>query len=71
MAITIPSAYIETFESTIRHLAQQKKSRLRHCISEVNKQSEKHNWDMLAPSIARAKHHQAVMVLVLSVQLTV
>lgn len=55
MAITIPNAYIETFEATVRQLAQQKKSRLRMCINEVNNQSEKHNWDRLAASTARAK----------------
>ena len=55
MAISIPSAYIETFESNVRQLAQQKRSRLRNCITEVNNQSEKHNWDRLAASAARLK----------------
>ncbi|RKZ84260.1 MAG: hypothetical protein DRQ39_08550 [Gammaproteobacteria bacterium] len=55
MAISIPSAYIETFENTVRQLAQQNNSRLRSCVTEVNKQSEKHNWDRLAASTARAK----------------
>lgn len=55
MAITIPAAYIETFEANVRQLAQQSRSRLRMCVSEVNKQSEKHNWDRLAASAARAK----------------
>ncbi len=55
MAITIPSAYIETFESNVRQLAQQKRSRLRNCVTEVNNQSEKHNWDRLASSAARLK----------------
>lgn len=55
MAITISSAYIETFETTVRQLAQQKNSRLRMCVTEVNKQSEKHNWDRLAASTARQK----------------
>ena len=55
MPITIPSAYIETFESTVRHLAQQNQSRLRMACTEVNKQSEKHNWDRLASSNARLK----------------
>ena len=55
MAITIPAAYVETFETTVRQLAQQKNSRLRMCVSEVNKTSEKHNWDRLAASTARAK----------------
>ncbi len=55
MAITVPSAYIETFENTVRQLSQQKNSRLRQCVSEVNNSSEKHNWDRLAASQARAK----------------
>ncbi len=55
MPITIPNAYIETFETNVRHLAQQNQSRLRMCVTEVNKQSEKHNWDRLAASSARAK----------------
>jgi hypothetical protein len=55
MAITITNAYIETFENNVRQLAQQNKSRLRTCVSEVNKQSEKHNWDRLAASSARLK----------------
>jgi len=55
MAINITSAYIKTFENTVRQLAQQKQSRLRSCVSEVNKQSEGHNWDRLAASTARAK----------------
>ena len=55
MAITIPAAYIETFESNVRQLAQQKISRLRMSVTEVNRQSEKHNWDRLAASSARLK----------------
>ena len=55
MAITVTAAYIETFESNVRQLAQQSNSRLRMCVSEVNKQSEKHSWDRLAASTARAK----------------
>ena len=55
MAITITDAYVETFENNVRQLAQQKMSKLRMCVSEVNKQAEKHNWDRLAASAARAK----------------
>ena len=55
MAITVPAAYISTFESTVRQLAQQKRSKLRNCVMEVNKQSEAHHWDRLAASSARAK----------------
>ena len=55
MAITITAAYISSFENTVRQLAQQKQSRLRSCVTEVNKQSSKHNWDRLGASSARAK----------------
>jgi hypothetical protein len=55
MAITVTAAYIESFESTVRQLSQQKTSRLRMCVSEINKQSETHNWDRLAASTARDK----------------
>ena len=55
MPITVPEAYIETFESNVRQLAQQRISRLRSSVTEVNKQSEKHNWDRLAASSARLK----------------
>jgi len=53
--ISIPNAYIETFNNNVVHLSQQTTSRLRKSISEVNKQSEKHNWDFLASSVARKK----------------
>lgn len=55
MAITVPNAYIDTFENNVRQLAQQKTSRLRSCVTEVNKQSQTHNWDRLAASTARTK----------------
>lgn len=55
MPISIPNAYIETYESNVRHLAQQKRSKLRDCVTEVNRQSKTHNWDRLAASTARLK----------------
>ncbi len=55
MAITVSNAYIDTFENNVRQLAQQKRSLLRGAVTEVNKQSEKHNWDRLAASAARLK----------------
>lgn len=55
MAITIDSAYIETFENNVRQLAQQTRSRLRDTVMEVNRQSETHNWDRLDASSARLK----------------
>ena len=55
MPITISNAYIETFERNVRHLAQQGITRLRPCVTEVNEQSERHNWDRLAQSAAVQK----------------
>ena len=55
MAITIPAAYIESFESNVRQLAQQNMSRLRGAVTEVNTQSKTHNWDRLSASEARVK----------------
>lgn len=59
MAITIPAAYIDTFESTVRHLAQQKISRLRVAVTEVFRQSESHMWDRLQASNYRVKTARA------------
>lgn len=55
MPITIPNSYIETFEGSVRQLAQQKVSRLRKCVSEIRNASKAHNWDRLAASAAREK----------------
>lgn len=55
MTITISNAYIETFENNVRHLSQQMRSKLRGHVTEVNKQSETHNFDRLAASSARQK----------------
>jgi len=55
MAINIDNAYIESFESAVRQLAQQGITRLRPHVMEVSNQSESHNWDRLAASAARLK----------------
>ena len=55
MPITIDQAYIQTFENNIRHLAQQSITKLRNYVTETARQSEKHNWERLAQSNARAK----------------
>lgn len=55
MAITIPEAYIQTFESRVRQLAQQGSSLLRSRVMEVGDQSKSHNWDRLAKSTTRIK----------------
>ena len=55
MAINITSAYIESFESAVRQLAQQGSAKLRNFVTEIQNQSEAHNWDRLAASSARKK----------------
>lgn len=47
MAKTIDQAYINTFESNIRHKAQQGMSKLRSWVEERHEQSEAHNWETL------------------------
>jgi len=47
MAITISNAYIQTFERTVRQLAQQSITRLRAYVTEKGVESSKHNWDRL------------------------
>lgn len=47
MAITITAAYIQSFERTVRQLAQQSVTRLRQFVMEKGVNSEKHNWDRL------------------------
>jgi hypothetical protein len=59
MPITIPAAYVDTFESTVRQLAQQKTSRIRSAVTEVNRQSQSHMWDRLAASDYRTKTPRA------------
>lgn len=60
MPISIPAAYIDTFESRVRQLAQQKTSRLRNAVTEVYRASESHMWDRLAASNYRTKTARAV-----------
>jgi len=47
VAITISAAYIQSYERTVRQLAQQSDSRLRRFITERGVGAEKHNWDRL------------------------
>lgn len=44
----IDQAFVQTYETNLRHLAQQKSSKLRDKCQNVNKQSESHNWETLA-----------------------
>lgn len=55
MATSVDKAFIQTYESNVRHLAQQSNVRLRNHITEVHGGSEKHNWDRLASSAAVEK----------------
>lgn len=47
-ATGIDQAHIQTYETTVRHLAQQKMSKLREKCQYKNEQSESHNWETLA-----------------------
>ena len=63
MADTIDKAYVNTYERTVRHLAQQGDQRLRNWVMETGAQSGSklgedtggHNWDRLAKCEAAAK----------------
>ncbi|MCP4210068.1 MAG: hypothetical protein GY764_01185, partial [Halieaceae bacterium] len=55
MAITVDQAHIDTFEDTVRQLAQQSTSRAEQAVTIKNKQSSSHAWDRLAASEARQK----------------
>lgn len=55
MAITIEKAYIDTFESNVRHLAQQSAARLRNHVTERGLRSSAHGWDRIAKSEAVTK----------------
>jgi hypothetical protein len=47
MGASVENVYIETYESIVRHLAQQKVSRARGWCMEKSVQSEGHNWERL------------------------
>ncbi len=51
----IEQVYIDTFESNIRHLAQQEQSRVRGYVTERGVGSENHNWERLGFAEAAAK----------------
>lgn len=55
MATTQPNVYIQTFESIVRHLAQQEVTRIRPYVTERAAGSEKHNWERLGSSDAVQK----------------
>jgi hypothetical protein len=55
MSATIPQVFVETYERTVRHLAQQGGTRLRPWVMERSVQSEAHNWERIASTAAIAK----------------
>lgn len=55
MTITISNAYIQTFQGDVRHLAQQKQTKLMSYVRVVRKESESHRWDRLGAMEAAAK----------------
>jgi len=55
MGASVSNAAIETYEDTVRYLAQQSISRLRPHVMEVGVQSEGHNWDRLGTQEATKK----------------
>jgi hypothetical protein len=52
---TVALVYVETYESIVRFLAQQKPSRLRSWCMEKSVQSNGHNWERLGTAEATAK----------------
>lgn len=46
--MSIDQAYVQTFEDTVRHLAQQGDTRARPWVQERGEKSESHNWETLS-----------------------
>jgi hypothetical protein len=59
MSQTIPQAYIDSFESNVRHLSQQKISRLINFVSGNSDTGRSHRWDRIATSDAAVKGSRA------------
>jgi hypothetical protein len=59
MSATIPAVYVQTYETNVRHLAQQGITRLRPWVAERSVQSEGHNWERMAATIAQQKTTRA------------
>jgi hypothetical protein len=55
MSATIPQVFVNTYERTVRHLAQQSITRLRPWVQERSVQSEAHNWERIAATAASQK----------------
>lgn len=55
MAFTITAAMVKTFENNVRHLAQQKESRLRAWVQEKDKTSSVHSFKRIGQQTLAAK----------------
>ncbi len=55
MANTVDNVYVSTFERTVRHLAQQSKSKLRGCAMERSVSSKEHAWETIGSTDATQK----------------
>lgn len=55
MGASVETSFINTYEDTVRHLAQQGIVRFRPWVMEKSKQSEAHNWDRLGTQEAVQK----------------
>jgi hypothetical protein len=55
MSTSVDQAYVNTYESIVRHLAQQGTTRLRPWVQERSVQSEAHNWERMASTAAASK----------------
>lgn len=55
MGQSVEDVYIQTYETNVRHLAQQGITRLRPWVMEKSVQSEAHNWERIAQAEANRK----------------
>ena len=55
MGASVSNVFVQTYERTVRHLAQQGVTRLRPWVAERSVQSEGHNWETLGKAEASQK----------------
>lgn len=60
MAASISNVFVQTYETNVRHLAQQGITRLRPWVMEKSVQSEGHNWERIAATTASQKSTRKV-----------
>ena len=55
MTINIDNVYVQSYEQTVRHLAQQSATKLRGWVQERSVSSNQHNWETLDQTVAALK----------------